>query len=568
MNALTKFLKDCRTSTLFALAAAAVIAVYAPSSRYEFVGLDDPDYVTSNEHVLTGLTLPNLAWAVTSCGYAENWHPLAWISLQADATAANALGRGDEPDLRTLSRIMHAHNILLHTANAVLLMVFVLAVTGKRGAAMFFALLWAIHPLRTEVVCWATERKELTCVLFMLLTLLAHVRPRSWPGRVAELSCFALALTAKPLAVTLPSLLLTWDWVVRKEKLSRCLLRTAPFAVLSAATCVLTLAAQGEALDVGGRFSVVQRCVMTLNAPIIYLRQTVWPFRLSSSYPVQPPPDLPETALGALLVAFMVWASVRWFRRRERWTGVVVVAVAWCYVGLLPMLGVVKVGDQSHSDRYTYWVGCGFAAFAAWASVRILESAWLRRIWRAEWIDGLVSAALGCLVLSAVFTLRQMPVWRNAASHYRNGALTWWVEAPVCRYSRLLFLQGKPDDAEAVLRQAVMRNDSSEIRAELAFVMACHSKPTPLWSEKDGIDPAFAEAMSDAKLAIRADPACWRGYEALGIVYRRNARYADAKANLRRAREILLDQKCATEDIEGVDAMLNLCEREERNVQR
>lgn len=568
MPAFASFLMRRPTWQLFAFAAVLVGIVYWPSTRYDFVGLDDPEYITENEHVLTGLSRSNLVWAVTSVGYADNWHPLAWISLQGDASLART--KGGQPDMHRLSGVMHAHNVTLHVMNAVLLMALILLVTGNRWAALFFALLWAIHPLRTEIVCWATERKELVCVLFMLLTLLARLAGQGQRPKIVffayplSLLFYGFALAAKPLAVTLPCLIFAWDWVVRRERWSRCALRTCPFLVLSGVASALTLAAQSEAVAIGNKFSLLQRVVMTLNAPIIYLRQTLWPTKLASSYPLNPPLHLPETVLGVVLVAFMAWVCVRWFRRRERWTAACVIGIAWGYIGLVPMLGIVKVGDQSHSDRYTYWVGCGVAAFVAWGVARLWKSERRVRVWRTEWGDWITVAALGCLALSTALTRMQMSVWKNRLTHYRNGALTWWAEAPVCCYARTLLQQEKPDreGAVRVLRQALKHNDMAAIRAELAYVTACHCKPTPLWNDRDGLDPAFLEAKSDAELAIRLDAKSWRGYEALGIVYLRNAKYDLAMSNLTRARELVVVRKDDSNEVGNIDMLLDLCKRQ------
>ena len=579
-----EFLSRCSTRMLFAMAAAVVFLTYLPSGHYGFVGLDDPEYILENDHVRTGLSASNVWWAVTSCGYASNWHPLAWMSLQADVEIAARTGLEKRPgpvvltgipdELPGLARTMHLHNVAVHVLNAILLMVLILRLTGNRFAAVVFALLWAIHPLRTEVVCWVTERKELSCVFFMLLSLLCWTGGRKPSNsqtlklsnsQTLNLLFFSLALLAKPLAVTLPCLLFAWDWVARKRPFSRCLVRTLPFFALSLGVGVLTLLSQDEAMGVGARFTVVERLIMTVNAPIIYLRQTVWPAGLTSFYTTRPPLHLPETILGLALLGFMAWVTVRWIRRREGWAGACVLGVVWCYIGLLPMLGIVKVGDQSHSDRYTYWVGCGAATLAAWAVTRAMQTDVFRRRWRPAWWRQVAWGVAGVLAIAVLLTSLRMPVWRNRIVHYRDGALKNWVEAPVCCYTRELRKRGAEGTAEAerILREAIMHNDVAELRAELAHLVACSARPTPMWRPDEGIDPAFVEAKLDAESAIRANPEENRAYEALGIVYLRNGRWEKAKENLLRAREIMVKVRAAASDIANVDMLLELCEKKE-----
>src|SRR5436190_16729546 len=65
------------------LLAVATLAVYWAATLNGFVNYDDPDYVTSNPHVQSGLKWQNVLWAFSS-GHASNWHPLTWLSHMLD----------------------------------------------------------------------------------------------------------------------------------------------------------------------------------------------------------------------------------------------------------------------------------------------------------------------------------------------------------------------------------------------------------------------------------------------------------------------------------------------------
>ena len=556
------FLTGLRTRTLAMVVAAVVALVYLPSVRYGFVGLDDPDYVLENPHVLSGLSWDNAVWAVRDFETGGNWHPLAWVSLQADACVA-ALSGEPVPETR-LARVMHAHNVAVHVVNATLLFILIALVSGNRFAALFFALAWAIHPLRLEAVCWVTERKEVLCVMFMLMTLLAYARGGGtrwrWTGELPSLAFFTLAVLSKPLAVTLPCVLLAWEWVVRRKTFLRSLLVTLPYFALSAALVPVTLAAFAQPLEVGRMFTPVQRLAMTLSAPVVYLRQTFWPSGLASFYPSDAPFRPVETALGAVLVVAIVWVSVRWLRRRERWAGACAVGVAWCYVGLLPMLGIVKVGDQAHSDRYTYWVGCGVAALAAWAVARVAETSAFRRWWSEARGGHLAYAGVAVLAVLVLLTSRRMPVWSCRMAHYADSVYKYWNESAVRAYARELRKTGKGGSAEAerVLRHALVVHDVVELRTELAHLIVCERGLTPFW--KGGNDPAFAEARSDARLAIQANPREGRAWEVLGIADLREGEWVSAKENLLRAAELMREADAPREHQESVRRLLAICD--------
>src|SRR5271166_3856051 len=133
--------------------AALTFATFAPALDAGFVNFDDSYYVTRNEHVLSGLSLANARWAVTSF-YNSNWHPLTWLSLQADA----AWSKGS--DGRPLPRGFHLTNVVLHAANASLLFLALRSLTRCFWRSAVTALLFAVHPLRVESVAWISERKD------------------------------------------------------------------------------------------------------------------------------------------------------------------------------------------------------------------------------------------------------------------------------------------------------------------------------------------------------------------------------------------------------------------------
>lgn len=454
---------------------AVTLLVYSPCVSFEFVEFDDTDYVLRNEHLKGGLTPENVRWAFASRGYADNWHPVAWMShmLDVDLLCLSHLlprdvvwgewdynrGTGDAWFTK-LSQVMHLHNVFLHAANAALL--FLLMVVLVRRAARFgilpqqppnvfvFALLvlfWSLHPLRTEVVCWVSERKELLSVLFMLLSLLAYCGlRRSAANYVLSLAFAALAMLAKPVAVTLPAVLLAWELIFRCRF---AVLRVLPFAALALFTCLLTMQSQGAPMDAGAKMPVVLRLVTIFVAPLVYVRQTFWPVGLSMLYEATRHVSLLALAGGGLLVAACAAIPIRWCflravlrRATGFWLDLGVMSVAWIYVGLVPMLGIVKVGGQEHSDRYTYWVGCGACAIAALAWTRLAPGAgvWIERLVRSAG-DGdeartrkecgdvrrlLLGCATAVVVVSAFLTVPQMMTWRNTVSLFRNAVPRSW----------------------------------------------------------------------------------------------------------------------------------------------
>ena len=182
---------------------AATLAFYNPIVRNHFIDFDDAPYIVQNSQVQAGLTWSTVKWSFTT--FREgNWHPLTWLSHALDYQLFHLHPLGH-----------HYTNLLLHAANAVLLFLLLQRATGFTWASLFVAALFALHPVNVESVAWAAERKNVLSTLFFLLTLHAYdryVRTSRRVFYVAVVVLFSLGLMAKPQIVTLPFVLLLWDY--------------------------------------------------------------------------------------------------------------------------------------------------------------------------------------------------------------------------------------------------------------------------------------------------------------------------------------------------------------------
>jgi hypothetical protein len=150
------------------------------------------------------LTLANIKWAFTTLnGDTSYWHPLTWISHQLDCQLFGAAAGAH-----------HLTNVLLHVANVVLVFLFLNRASQRRAKSAFAAAIFAVHPLHLESVLWIAERKDLLCGVFYflaLLTYLSYARKRGLWRYLLTLFFFACSLLSKPMAVTLPCILLLLD---------------------------------------------------------------------------------------------------------------------------------------------------------------------------------------------------------------------------------------------------------------------------------------------------------------------------------------------------------------------
>jgi hypothetical protein len=377
--------------------AVVVAAVFAPAVRNGFVMWDDPFYVTDNPEVLGGLTVDGVTWAFTTL-HAANWHPLTWLSLQLDATVFGPGPAG-----------FHATNVALHAANAGLLFLVLRQLTGAAVRSFAVALLWAVHPLRVESVAWVTERKDVLSGLFFLLAIEAFRRytvaySRAW--FYAALGAATASLLAKPMAVTLPCVLLLLDaWPLGRLRsthdLPRLVWEKTPFFLVAVLSCAATMFAQADAGSVHtlqGR-SAADRLLTALTGYGAYLRLTAWPDGLAAIYPISPRPLWQPAAAAAVITAITVCGVAG--RRRAPY---LLVGWLWFLGMLVPVIGLVQVGEQAYADRYTYLPQIGLMISVVWGAADLTRRATVPR-WARWVVVGVVVA------VSVVGTERQFQYW-------------------------------------------------------------------------------------------------------------------------------------------------------------
>jgi protein O-mannosyl-transferase len=391
------------------LLAVVTLALYNPVNRHPFANYDDDRYVVNNPHVRQGLTADTFKWALTATEQA-NWHPLTWMSHALDASlfGLNPVGH-------------HFTSVLLHAVNVVLLFLLLMWATGRLGPSLFVAALFAIHPMNVESVAWVAERKNVLCTTFFLLTLWAYgwyARKPGWKRYLAVALLFAAGLASKPMVITLPFVLLLLDyWPLRRVRggktesgemyptlsWSWLVVEKLPLLALSAASAVITMLAQqaGGAVRTSAEVSFGARIATAIWAYAMYLWKMVWPARLAPMYPH--PGDLLATwqvlVAGAVLIA--VSAIVWRFRSRHY----LLVGWLWFLGTLVPVIGLVQVGEAAMADRYAYIPLLGIFVMIAFGADDWAEEKKIG-LWPAV-------AAAAILVALALATHRQIGYWQS-----------------------------------------------------------------------------------------------------------------------------------------------------------
>jgi tetratricopeptide (TPR) repeat protein len=393
-------------------------AVFCQVCTYDFVNYDDPNYIYENPNVQNGITSKAIKWAFTT-GYANNWHPLTWLSHMLDWQLFGPKAGSH-----------HLTNLIFHIANTLLLFIVLKQMTHRLWPSAFVAALFALHPLHVESIAWVAERKDVLSTFFWMLTMWAYLRYVKHPGvarYLLTLLFFALGLMAKPMLVTLPFVLLLLDyWPLARVPSERAvgkidtsfnrwvtyhlIQEKIPFFVLSAISSVVTFLVHRGAIALIAQVPLKSRISNAFVSYVEYIGKMIWPSRLAVFYPhVGYDVSILYAVISTVLLLAVTILILR-FAKNHRY---LVTGWLW-YIGtLVPVVGLVQVGGQALANRYTYIALTGLFIIIAWGLPDLLAG------WRYKKI-ALTLSALLIISASSVCTHFQLRYWQNSLTLFQH----------------------------------------------------------------------------------------------------------------------------------------------------
>lgn len=535
-----------RMLPVFVLLTLVTAGVYGQVWNFGFINYDDPLYVTDNPIVQRGFTWEGIRWAFTALA-AANWHPLTWLSHMLDVSLF-----GLDPGFH------HLVNLLFHLLNTALLFFALKAMTGACWRSAFVAALFALHPLHVESVAWIAERKDVLSTFFGLLAIGAYGRYAQRPGWRRFLAIaifFSLGLMAKPMLVTLPLVLLLMDfWPLGRLKFSlpeassapapagdrkktkksktrppapesakrrgtgsphlAIVTEKIPLILLSALSSFITLYAQhqGGAVSTMDAYPPGTRIANALASYFLYLVKMFWPANLAVYYPFVKDIPVWQALAGALLLIAVTFAALRTARRFPY----LLFGWLWYLITLLPVIGIVKVGEAAMADRYTYITLIGPFVAVTWAA-HDLAARWTRGK------EAMTAAALLVVIALAAATFVQAGTWKNSATLFRHALAA--TENNFMAHTNLaaaLIDEGRLEEALPHLETAAkIRPDFPNARYNLGVIGMRQGKND--------------EAMGHFKAALRSDPNFARASHYAGLLHLQRGESAEAVQYFQRA---------------------------------
>jgi protein O-mannosyl-transferase len=517
-----------QTLILGLLLVTATLALYNPASHHPFVNYDDDRYIGDNAQVKAGLRWETVRWAFTTYDEA-NWHPLTWLSHALDCQLFGLNPAGH-----------HYTNVLLHAMNVLLLFAVLQRATGMVWRSLMVAALFALHPINVESVAWIAERKNLLSMLFFLLTLVAYrwyaIQPRISAYSVVAL-LFACGLMSKPQVVTLPFVLLLWDyWPLRRTPSAKpgdlwpttipiktwawLILEKVPLFALSAASAFITMRAQiaGHAVSTLVKYPAALRVENAIVSYARYVQKAFWPVALAPVYP-HPAGNLNSWQVLVSLFFLLTATSLAVALRQRRYF---LVGWLWFLGTLVPMIGLVQVGSQAMADRYAYLTLLGLFLLICWGAADLAAQ------WRLPSAALAGASTLGLIAL-ALAAHSQLGYWRD-------NVTLWTHTLQVTRNNFIaedslgsaLLMEGQPEEAEPHFQTAAAIHPADPVSSlNIASYELQHDH---LQAAVSGYNKTIALAQ-DARLKAVA-------FTSLGSIYSRLKDFPRARESFEAAVEL------------------------------
>jgi len=479
------------------------LAVYWQVKHLAFVDLDDFVYVSENLNIQSGITPKSIVWAFSTT-YAEFWHPLTWLSLMLDYELYGLNAGG-----------YHFTNLILHILSTLLLFRLFSTMTGEIWKSAFVAAFFALHPLHVESVAWVSERKDVLSAFFWMLTLCLYVfytEKQSIKRYLLVVFSFVLALLSKPMVVTLPVIMILLDyWPLKRfenhnrlsDAISWQIKEKLPLLALSIIFAIITFFAQHDSSGV--YFSVVARLANAPVAFITYIIKTFWPYHLAVFYPFPSQISVWQAVTTSCLIVIITSFIIVQSKKRPY----LFVGWLWYAIILLPVIGIVQVGNHSMADRYTYLPLIGIGIMLAWGAPDLSHHKTL-----SEKI--LFPAAILFLAFLTFLAWKQCGYWKNS-----NALFSYALQATKNNYIAhgslgiALFKEGKTEDAIHHFNQAIL------IRPD-------YYKPYDSRGVAYDKLGQYEQAIADFNEAIRLNPEYAASYNNRGAVYDKSGRYEKA----------------------------------------
>jgi tetratricopeptide (TPR) repeat protein len=508
-----------RTLIVLGAVLAVVFLSYSPAIKSDFVSWDD------DVHILDNITIRALDRAHIGDIFTATVNKI-YIPLTSLSFAIEHHYFGYDPF------IYHLDNFLLHLLVVAFVFIFARQMGLSLPGMVVAALLFGIHPMHVESVAWATERKDVLYAFFYMAALLSYGRYLHKGGYflLAVTSVLGvLSMLAKPMALSLPLILLLLDWFKERKIARREILEKVPLCLLIAAITWVTYSAHAR---VPGE-KIAQSLLIWPWTFVFYLRQFLFPFFSVPIYRLSQPVSLMNFEYLASLLALFLMAYALGRLRRYRWF---LFPTVFYFFSIFFLLRFDEVKDVNIvADRFMYLPSLGFCLGLGFLG----EWLWIRK--EALRIPLVIGLGIVTAVSGAATYVRCL-VWKDSISLWQHQ-LKFFPNEPIALNNLATALGDQPvykkaQEEYGKIVQLQRKGEKLPLSRSMQEAMSRAEYLIRLYQRAIHADPDFAdvhynlgklysdigmipEALEAYKRALAIDPTLKDTHCGLGDLYRR-----------------------------------------------
>ncbi len=421
----------------------------------------------------------------------------------------------------------HTINLVFHLLNTILVFWLVYVLSNNLSLSFLVSLLFGIHPLHVESVAWATERKDMLYSFFYLGSLifyLYHQAKQKTFFYFSSIIFFVLSLLSKPMAVTLPVVLIIFDFYFEKKFSIKQILPKLPFIIPAIFLSIVSIHFQGSARI--PFISYFKHIFVFCYNLLFYLYKIILPINLIAFYPY--PKNFEKTIpliffISPLIIAGLIYLIVK----IQKFTPRIVFGFLFFIITILPVGQLIPlVSPAIAADRYTYIPSIGLF-FIAGIFIDWLYNKKLKDSINMKFIFHLILSLI--FLLFGIISFNRCKVWKDS--------ITLWTDV----------LKKFPDSAIAFNNRGnaykligqyekAIEDFNKAIETDPELELAYFNRGTVY--EHLG---EYNEAIADFTNALNIQPDFAMGYVDRGAIYCRIGEYDKAYNDLTSALQLKPD---------------------------
>jgi len=386
------------------------ITAYSNSINNKFTNWDDKDYITDNNDI-KDITVNNIK-NFFSKGYVGMYQPVTMLAYSLEYNIF-----GSKPS------VFHITNLILHLINIVLVFYLIFSLTGKVSSASFVSLFFAIHPMHVESVTWISELKDVLYSAFYLGSLLYYVyylkNLKKQKFLIISLILFSFSLLSKSAAVTLPLLLILFDYYYNRKFNSKSILEKIPFLVLSIIFGIISIFTQkaiGQANEYTQVFNFFDKILLVCYNIGFYIFNLFFPFKLSAIHPFPSKVDgfLPwEYYISPLFIGLLIWGIIKFHKQLKN----VLWGILFFFITIILVIQIIPIGRAVVAERYTYipYIGLLFSLAQIYYFIKEKNSQLFKKI--SNYV--IIITAIFAITFFSI-TIKQNKIWKDSITLWSN----------------------------------------------------------------------------------------------------------------------------------------------------